>query len=50
MANIPVIASRDATTTLAISMAEKTGLTIIGFARSQKMNIYTGVGRIKNPE
>lgn len=36
MANIPVIASRGATTTLAISMAEQAGLTIIGFARNQK--------------
>lgn len=48
MANIPVIASRGATTTLAISMAEQAGLTIIGFVRSQKMNIYTGSKRVKN--
>jgi FdhD protein len=48
MANIPVIASRGATTTLAISMGEKAGLTIIGFVRSQKMNIYTGAERIRN--
>ncbi len=48
MANIPVIASRGATTTLAISMGEKAGLTIIGFVRSQKMNIYTGAERIGN--
>jgi len=50
MANIPVIASRGATTTLAISMAEQAGLTIIGFVRSQKMNIYTGVERVRNQE
>lgn len=48
MANIPVIASRGATTTLAISMGEQSGLTIIGFVRSQKMNIYTGAERIRN--
>ncbi|AKB50664.1 Formate dehydrogenase chain D [Methanosarcina barkeri str. Wiesmoor] len=36
MANIPVIVSRSATTTLAISMVEQAGLTIIGFARNQK--------------
>ncbi len=48
MANIPVIASRGATTTLAISMGETAGLTIIGFVRSQKMNIYTGAERIGN--
>lgn len=50
MANVPVIASRGATTTLAISMAEKAGLTIIGFVRSQKMNIYTGAERVRNQE
>lgn len=50
IANIPIIASRGATTTLAIGMGEQTDLTIIGFVRSQKMNIYTGVGRVKNQE
>ena len=32
-----------ATTTLAISIGEQSGLTIIGFVRNHKMNIYTGV-------
>ena len=50
MANIPIITSRGATTTLAISMGKQAGLTIIGFVRSQKMNIYTGAERIRNPE
>ncbi len=50
IANIPVIASRGATTTLAISMAEQAGLTLVGFVRSQKMNIYTGAERIRNQE
>lgn len=50
IANIPVISSRGATTTLAISLGEQAGLTIIGFVRSQKMNIYTGAERIRNPE
>jgi FdhD protein len=48
IANIPIIASRGATTTLAIGMGEQSGLTIIGFVRGQKMNIYTGVERIRN--
>jgi FdhD protein len=50
IANIPIIASRGATTTLAISMGEQSGLTIIGFVRGEKMNIYTGVGRVRNQE
>ncbi len=41
IANIPVMVSRGATTTLAIGIAEKTGVCVIGFVRSTKMNIYT---------
>jgi FdhD protein len=46
MAGIPVIASRGATTTLAIESADATGLTIIGFVRGGRMNIYTAPFRI----
>lgn len=46
MANIPVIVSRGATTTLAVDIAEKTGLTIVGFARGTNMNVYTNAFRI----
>lgn len=42
VANIPVIVSRGATTTLAIEIAKARGLTIIGFVRGKKMNIYSG--------
>lgn len=47
VANIPIIISRGATTTLAIEIADKNGLTIIGFARGPKMNIYTHQHRIR---
>ncbi len=47
MAQVPVIISRGATTTLAISIAEKSGLTLIGFARGGKMNIYTHAQRVE---
>jgi len=47
IANIPVIVSRSATTTLSVEIAEKTGLTVIGFARGAKMNIYTHAQRVK---
>jgi len=46
VANIPVIVSRGATTTLAVDIAEKNALTIVGFARGSKMNVYTSPGRI----
>jgi FdhD protein len=47
IAGIPLIASRTATTSLAVEMAEKTGLTIIGFVRSDQMNIYTHPERVR---
>lgn len=37
---IPVIISRSAPTSLAVEMAKKLGITLIGFARGEKMNIY----------
>ena len=46
VANIPVVVSRSATTTLAVEIAEETGLTVIAFARGGKMNIYTHPERI----
>jgi FdhD protein len=48
LAGIPIIISRSATTTLAVEIADKTGITVIGFARSGKMNIYTHAERILN--
>ena len=50
IANIPVIISRSATTTLSVEIAEKTGLTIIGFVRAGKMNIYSQPQRITGME
>ena len=47
VAGIPIIASRGATTSLAISIAERTGLSIIGFARGKRMNIYSNPWRVK---
>lgn len=43
---IPVLVSRAAPTSLAVEIAEKTGLTMIGFVRGDRMNIYTGRQRI----
>lgn len=46
-ANIPIMISRGATTTLAIDIAQKTGLTVVAFARSRRMMIYTNPERIE---
>jgi len=45
-ANIPLVASRGATTSLAIELAEKSGLCIVGFVRGGQMNVYTHAERI----
>jgi len=47
-ANISLIASRGATTSLAITLAEKTGLCITGFVRGETMNVYTHAERIRH--
>lgn len=46
IANIPIIVSRGATTTLAVDIGKRNGLTVVGFARSTKMVIYTHPERI----
>jgi FdhD protein len=46
VANIPILVSRGATTTLAVEIGEKAGLTIVGFSRGSKMNIYSFPERI----
>lgn len=46
IAGIPVAVSRSATTTLAVEIAERNGLTICGFARGGRMNVYSHPERI----
>ena len=43
---IPILASRTAPTDLAVRIAEDAGLTLIGFVRGDRMNIYTNPQRI----
>lgn len=43
---VPVIASHSAPTDLAINMAAKLNLTLVGFVRGNRMNIYTHTYRI----
>lgn len=43
---IPVLVSKSAPTRLAVDMAEKLGITLIGFVRGRRMNIYTRGDRI----
>jgi len=43
---IPIIASRAAPTDLSIDIAEKTGVTLVGFVRGDRLNVYTNTQRI----
>lgn len=45
-AGIPVVASRTAPTTRAIDMALSKGLTLVGFMRGKRFNVYSGYERI----
>ena len=43
----PILISRAAPSCMAISYAEDMGITLVGFARGDRMNIYTWPNRIR---
>lgn len=43
---IPILVSRSAPTTLSIELAEKLGITLIGFVRGRRLNIYSNGQRV----
>jgi FdhD protein len=45
--NIPMLVSKAAATDLGVKLAEDLGVTLIGFARDKRMNVYTHEERLK---
>lgn len=47
--NIPILVARSAPSDLAIALAEDLNISLVGFARGDRLNIYTAPERIKLP-
>jgi FdhD protein len=48
--NIPIIVSKSAPTDLGVKLADDLGVTLVGFVRGKRMNVYTHAGRITKDE
>jgi len=46
-ANLPVLAAVSATTTAAVELADRLGMTLVAFLRGRSMNVYTRPDRIR---
>jgi len=49
MAGIPALAAVSAPSSLAVDLAEESGMTLVAFLRGTSMNVYTGVERMHQP-
>jgi FdhD protein len=48
--NVPILISRTSPSSLSIEMAERYGITLIGYARRHRFNVYTDARRVKLAE
>jgi FdhD protein len=50
MAGIPILAAVSAPSSLAIDLAQESGMTVVGFMRGRSMVVYAGEQRVAVPE
>jgi FdhD protein len=50
MAGVPLLGAVSAPSSLAVELAEESGLTLVGFIRNGAMNLYTGAERVPEPD
>ncbi len=48
-AGVPVVCSVSAPSSLAVAVAEQFGMTLVGFLRGRRFNLYAGSGRVRLP-
>jgi FdhD protein len=46
-ARVPIVAAVSAPSSLAIDLGARANLTLVGFLRGERLNVYTGAGRIR---